>query len=67
MHENNQLTRGTRSPMEFVEDHQAIGENTTKFIWFLGQTVRSQTCCPLKVNVFIVFLRIFFNVSKPYR
>lgn len=24
-------------------------ENATQFIWFLGQTVRSQSC-PLKVN-----------------
>jgi len=44
------LQEGQKLPVEFDEDHQAIGENASKLIWFLGQTVRSRTCCPLKVN-----------------
>ncbi|XP_070011882.1 uncharacterized protein [Nicotiana sylvestris] len=44
------LQEGQKLPVEFAEDHQAIGENASKLIWFLGQTVRSRICCPLKVN-----------------
>ncbi|XP_075096341.1 uncharacterized protein LOC142174446 [Nicotiana tabacum] len=44
------LQEGQKLSVEFDEDHQAIGENASKLIWFLGQTVRSRTCCPLKVN-----------------
>nr|XP_009777223.1 PREDICTED: uncharacterized protein LOC104226841 [Nicotiana sylvestris] len=44
------LQEGQKLPVEFDKDHQAIGENASKLIWFLGQTVRSRTCCPLKVN-----------------
>lgn len=44
------LQEGEKLHVEFDEDHQAIGENATQFIWFLGQTVRSRSCCPLKVN-----------------
>ncbi|WCJ24589.1 hypothetical protein M5689_006538 [Euphorbia peplus] len=37
-------------PIEFDEDNQAVGENSTDFIWYLGQTVRSRACCPLQVK-----------------
>ncbi|WCJ29245.1 hypothetical protein M5689_010891 [Euphorbia peplus] len=37
-------------PIEFDEDNQAIGENSTGFIWYLGKTVRSRACCPLQVK-----------------
>lgn len=36
--------------VEFDEDHQAIGENSTDFVWFLGQTVRNKSCCPLQLK-----------------
>ncbi|XP_070025078.1 uncharacterized protein [Nicotiana sylvestris] len=42
------LQEGQKLSVEFDEDHQAIGENASKLIWFLGQTVRNRTCCPLK-------------------
>ncbi|XP_070057961.1 uncharacterized protein [Nicotiana tomentosiformis] len=44
------LQEGQKLVVQFDEDHQAVGENATDFTWFLGQTVRSRTCCPLKVN-----------------
>ncbi|XP_070042518.1 uncharacterized protein [Nicotiana tomentosiformis] len=44
------LQEGQKLVVQFDEDYQAIGENATDFTWFLGQTVRSRTCCPLKVN-----------------
>jgi len=43
------LPEGQKLYVQFDEDNQAIGENATQFIWFLGQTVRSRSC-PLKVN-----------------
>ncbi|WCJ39871.1 hypothetical protein M5689_020823 [Euphorbia peplus] len=44
------LESGQKLPIEFDEDNQAIGENSTDFIWYLGQTVRSRACCPLQVK-----------------
>ncbi|KAM3320283.1 hypothetical protein P3S67_007483 [Capsicum chacoense] len=44
------LKEGEKVCLQFDEDNQAIGDNATQFIWFLGQTVRSRSCCPLKVN-----------------
>jgi len=44
------LQEGEKLNVEFDKDFQAIGKNATQFIWFLGQTVRSRSCCPLKVN-----------------
>ncbi|XP_070021500.1 uncharacterized protein [Nicotiana sylvestris] len=44
------LQEGQKLVVQFDEDHQVIGENATEFTWFLGQTVRNRTCCPLKVN-----------------
>ncbi|KAH0699977.1 hypothetical protein KY290_014786 [Solanum tuberosum] len=41
---------GEKLNVEFDKDFQAIGKNATQFIWFWGQTIRSRSCCPLKVN-----------------
>lgn len=43
------LWKWKKLSVEFDENNQAIGENATKFIWFLGQTVRSRSW-PLKVD-----------------
>ena len=45
-----QLENGQKLPVEFDEDDQAIGDNATAFVWFLGQTIRSVSCCPLQVK-----------------
>ena len=44
------LETGEKLHVEFDEDFQPIGENSTNFIWFLGQTIRNRTCCPLQVK-----------------
>ncbi|XP_043813037.1 uncharacterized protein LOC122723740 [Manihot esculenta] len=45
-----QLENGQKLPVEFDEDDQAIGDNATAFVWFLGQIIRSVSCCPLQVK-----------------
>ncbi|CAL1371187.1 unnamed protein product [Linum trigynum] len=45
-----ELEEGRKLPVDFDEDHQAIGENATSFVWFLGVTVRNRSCCPLQVK-----------------
>ncbi|KAG8653029.1 hypothetical protein MANES_06G160267v8 [Manihot esculenta] len=45
-----QLENEQKLPVKFDEDDQAIGDNTTAFVWFLGQTIRNVSCCPLQVK-----------------
>ncbi|KAF2289394.1 hypothetical protein GH714_035823 [Hevea brasiliensis] len=44
------LESGEKLPVEFDENQQAVGENSTDFVWFLGQIMRNGSCCPLQVK-----------------
>ncbi|XP_021743333.1 uncharacterized protein LOC110709417 isoform X2 [Chenopodium quinoa] len=43
------LMPGEKLHVTFDKDCRPIGENSSLFTYFLGQTVRNRTCCPLGV------------------